>query len=375
MSYSVQDARTLAHHNVMMQYEKSQESVDHGEILSIPCLMGPVGIGKTSIARALAAELRLPLLTINCGESSDSTDVAGCLDPWAMPPEPTKRFMRFALEERLFRACHEKVFLFFDDIDKAPGLTLGALIGLFGTRRVRTYELHPDTILFAAGNRVGDDQLSNQLSESLRTRMTIIPMQATLKDFAAYAEDNPGKVHSAVLGFLHYKPEYLHKHSEDQIRFPNPRGWVEASYDMKKFGPKDRLVKTATAWETIVAMKCGEPVASDFRAWHEIVSKIDVDKLLKTGVLDHTLGADDLSMLQYAAIYAVVQELDRSGVKPAHQGLQPFVEGLSAELCVAMVTQLTKKVRDGIKTHHKDVGDLLMRPLVQQNPGQLGGTL
>ena len=88
----------------------------------------------------------------------------------------------------------------------------------------RDQRVHPHTLMMCAGNRTDDDMYANQISESLRTRATIIEMKPDVVSFSEYATKT-GKIHPMVIGFLQYKPEYLHRWIDGASRFPTPRGW------------------------------------------------------------------------------------------------------------------------------------------------------
>lgn len=372
MGYNYRETKALVQAELVEQREKAQNVARgrlHGEVLNIPIIMGPVGCGKTSVVVELAADLGLDVLGVNCGENGDPSDVAGMAVPWALERKGDKAlYMQHILNKTLYTACEKPVMLFFDDVDKMPGIVEGALIGIFGKREARDRTLHPETLLVAAGNRVQDDRLAHGLSESLRTRATTIELAATLQDFADYAHANPTKVHPSVLGYLNYKKEHLHKQQDDVIRFPTQRGWVEASSQMFKRnaydpypGPKHH------AWKTIIDLKCGDHVGSDFWAWYTIVDRVNVDKILTTGEIDVRDVTDkerEGGMFQYAATFAISQRLNTKKVVSSYTGLSSFVSSLDAEFRVSLLMQLNQSARDGIKMHFPHVGSMLLQDLI-----------
>lgn len=367
MSYNYRETHALVLMEMLEQRRKAEEKGDD-EVLNIPIILGPVGTGKTSIARSVAAEVGLDILGVNCGENGDPTDISGMAVPWSMQKDKGQGYMQWVLNKTLHEACSRGVMLFFDDIDKMPALVEGALIGIFGKREVRDRKLHPDTLILAAGNRVSDDVLAHTLSESLRTRGTVIELEATLADFNAYAEKNPSKVHPAILGYLQYRPQHLHQQREDVIRFPTQRGWVEASPLLFKYAPRAPLPSARhPAWKTILDMKCGDHIGSDFWAWYTIVSAVNLEKILLTGDLE-TKGpvpdATERIMLEYAAVFAVAQELNQKKVSSKYVGLEIFCEHLTPEMRVALLTQLSAAAREGLKQHLPRVGSLLLKDLI-----------
>lgn len=368
-------ARALAWTMVQMQLGRAVRKND--EVLNIPILLGPVGTGKTSIGRHIAGELGYAMVKINCGESADPTEVSGLPVPWRIKEEAGKPpYMEWVLNQSMHEACERPVLLFFDDIDKAQPLVEGALLGIFGERRVRDRMLHPETVIIAAGNRVENDVLARRLSESLRTRATIINIEPRLGDFeyfiAEHQRQNPDMptiVHPAVTGFLRYRPAQLHSHDPEADRFPTPRGWVEVSEYLHRYEPTDDITESKKkgpgAWQVMIGLKCGEAVAADFWSWYSIVSKIDVKKLLTQGMLTYELSKDETDFTaNYAAVFAVAQELNRRGVKKEYQGLVKYVKALDPELRVALLTQLSKTARNQVAKALPAIADVLLSDIV-----------
>lgn len=357
MAYNFAETQELVNFIAAVQQDRAKDPSEQN-VQCIPSVMGPVGCGKTALASAVSRGFGLPLLNINCGETSDATDITGFPFPTELIRTKQGDYVRWVLNQAMHLAVTQPAVVFFDDIDKIQSLVEGALIGLFGKREVKGYKLHPDTVLLAAGNRIGDDRLARTLSESLRTRMSIIEMEPTLQDFRTFAEHDPTKVHPVVLGFLAYKPKLLNSYQVDAPRFPTQRCWVEASALMHS--RKDDVM-----WEKIIQIACGAPCSRDFSAWYSVVRNIDTARILKTGEVHHTLNEKEDAMVQYAAVFAVAQELNGNGVEKSYKGLEIFLSGISPEMRVAAAAQLSKKARGQIATHFPAAGDQLLKDLIQ----------
>ncbi len=400
--YGYQEAELLVERELQLQHRLATEG--SGQVLHVPLLLGPVGGGKSAIGRGRAIHWDLTYCPINCGENSDATDVSGvplpafvrnlmsvANDPLASNArreEAADLFMEWVLNKYAALSCKQPVFLFFDDLDKAPPPVQSAMLGIAGTRMFRDRPIHPGTLLMGAGNRVEDDEYANQISESMRTRMTIIEMKPDITSFSAYAqqpsklkyeealprdkdEKSPRQIHPTVLGYLQYKGEHLHQWKEGVNRFPTPRGWWEVSRGFYSYSdPREDIFKSGRKenWKGIVARKCGSHVANDFWAWFEIISKVDVQKLLTTGKLDYTGDAKDIRMAQYAAIFAVAQALVKE-VKPSYKGLQTFIDSLQPEMRVGLVVQLPLTTRSKIASIFEDAAEVMMSDIVKTSKG------
>lgn len=377
-------AQKRVYENLKIQAKLAQSG--DSEVLNTPCLMAGVGGGKSSMARGAAEHFSLPLRAINNGENSDPTDMSGVPVPWAIrnmaangteqeKKEANGAYMEWVLNRYAHEACEEGVFLFLDDIDKAPPPIQGALLGIIGNRKFRDRSVHPNTLIMAAGNRTSDDIYAHQISESLKTRLTIIEMDPDVLSFCDYGLKT-GRIHEMVCGFLQYKPEYLHKWMEGVNRFPTPRGWREVSVhfennpdpfaDVLHTGSKDN-------WRIIVGEKCGDSVSKDFWAWFKIIRKVDTIKVLKTGTIDAVSGDDgkpaDKRMAEFATIFAVAQELNVRGVKKEYVGLNTLFDnankhGISKEMRVALAVQLKREVRLDIAKNFTKAADQMMEVLV-----------
>jgi len=332
-----------------------------------------VGGGKTSIARGFAIEFGLQLCAINSGENSDATDLSGVPVPSRIVSKEDKiPYMQWVLNRYAATACSEPVFLFFDDLDKAPPPVQSALLGITATRMFRDQKIHPGTLIMGAGNRIDDDINANEISESLRTRMTIIEMSPDVISFSNYGVSS-GEIHPAVIGYLQYKPEHLYKHETGVNRFPCPRGWWEVSQQFRLFPDAEEDLFSNGAkdnWKGIVDRKCGSHIGNDFWAWYQVISKVDIKGIL-SGSSRLQQGSDnDRRMSQFAAIFAISQELNLRGVKAEYIGLPTFVTDLDPEMRVAFVVQISQKVRVSISTMFPAAANTMMAQIVQSQNGK-----
>ncbi len=380
--------------NLIIQEELAQRG--GREVLNVPIVVGPTGGGKTAMAEEEAHTFGLPLRAINNGENSDPCDVSGVPVPSMIRKlmaegtngekvEAGGEYMAWILNQYAAESCARGVFLFFDDIDKAPPPVQGALLGILGNRYFRDKAIHKDTLIMGAGNRVEDDMYANQISESLRTRATLIEMMPDVRSFIEYGVAT-GRIHPIVLGFLQYKPEYLHKWMDGVSRFPTPRGWREVTVHLEMFpdpfedvfgnGSKDN-------WRQIVSEKCGTPVSKDFWGWFKIIRQINVKDLLETGKINKVMLVDDNKapvdkrMSQYAAVFAIASELNSHGVKKAYIGLNEIFDadnkdGIEKEMRIALAVQLSRSVRNEVgKLFPKAANEMMSQIIPLDRPKKM----
>lgn len=367
MKYTHAQANFLFNREIDMQ----REAVRAGDkqALNVPLLMGPTGIGKTTIAKDAAKRMGLKFFSINCGENADASDIMGI----PQTRGDSELYTRWVLNKIAHMACVSPVFLLMDDIDKAPDVVQGALLSVTANRTFRDQNIHPDTIIACAGNGTSDDILANELCESLRTRVTVINMHPDLTTYTNHGRET-GTVHETILGYLQFRPEHLHLHKNDCPRFPTPRGWTEASKQMFKYpDPKEDIFKNKTNsnWKTIVSLKCGDMVANDFWAWHEIISAIDINALLTKGTFEQGSDHAERRMKQFASVFAVANHLNSKGVDPSYKGLASWIGEIDPELRVALVIQLKTAVRTKIGVVFPSVADAMAADLMSSTDGTM----
>jgi hypothetical protein len=308
--------------------------------------MGPVGIGKTAVVREVAENWKLPVLELHIGEAADPSDITGI-------PVPQDNKILWLLSEMMMGACSTPTMLFLDEIDKGQPAIQNGVLSLVGKRSIRGHVLHPDTLIVCAGNRLQDDEFSNQLSAAMKSRVTIIQVEPNLKAFGEWGRDT-NNIHPLVLGYLQYRPEHLHKVSAETPRFPTPRSWKEVSDQLQ--------VEKEQLYAVIVGEKVGHAVGNDFLGWYEIVRKVDISRLLEEGIIDGV--GMDAHALQYAAVFALCNKLNTTRIKPAMTGLPIFLELLSPEMQVAFLMQLQVSKRAEIASVFPGTATKIMNNLI-----------
>jgi hypothetical protein len=242
------------------------------------------------------------------------------------------------------------------------------MLSIMGNRQVRSYRLHTETVICAAGNRPEDDVLARALSESMRTRMTTMELKPDLETWSAWGLETD-TIPAEIIGFLRSKPSAFVGKSGDTSRFPTPRGWAEVAVDFK--GTPDPLTDILgdprrPAWRTFVSLRCGEPTAASFWAWYSIVRLIDVAELLATGRIVQSSASKtaDPVLQTHAAIFAITDWLRINAAKPAHKGIEVFVENLEAEYRVVFFISLTSKAKKQMEKHFPKALALCAQALV-----------
>lgn len=183
-------------------------------------LWGPPGIGKSDMIYQIAQELGIGVVDKRLSQS-DPTELKGY--PW---PDQKKKVMTFFRDEEL--PTEGAGILFLDEMNSAPQATQAAAYQLILNRRLGTYELPPDWIVVAAGNRSTDRSVVHAQPAALSNRFVHIDLVPDVEDWVDWAEKNG--VSDATRGYMRYRPSNLFtdKIEVGMRSFPTPRSWVFA---------------------------------------------------------------------------------------------------------------------------------------------------
>lgn len=181
-----------------------------------------------------------------------------------------------------------KGVLFLDEINSAAQATQAAAYQLILDRKLGDYTLPDAWALVAAGNRMSDRAIVNQMSTALRNRFVHIEFDVNVDDWCDWALRN--KVHVSVLGFIRFRPMLLNefemrnksKEERDRVNnlkdvdaFATPRSWEFLSKIMDNSPPEGIELEL---YRGVV----GEGPAAEFIAYLKYYRQLpDLDQVLK----------------------------------------------------------------------------------------------
>lgn len=365
---------------------------------NVPGVFGPPGIGKSELGEEASIQMETTFYPTNTGDNGDPTDATGTpvplgviqdrtlIVPEISQTESIEAYVRDALgrreaEEKVERivwalnkgaymACTAPTLMLWDDFDKASDVVMKSLIGLFGTRSFRDYQLHPLSLLMCAGNRVGDDILAGEISQSILGRVSIIEMEADIDDFENYAAQS-GEIDLDVMGFLKANPDMLYQPPQEGAwANPAPRSWWMVSKHFDHLGPEPSDPKKKIAWKAkrsrIIERKCGTGMKNSWAAWENILSKIDVPQILASGPLPLPAGESERAF-RYACVFATTRHIHNNSPSKTWVGLESFVDSLEDEFKLAFLVQLPSKRRSELVKLFKGLGSKLIGNLINTN--------
>jgi len=269
--------------------------------------------------------------------------------------------------------------MFFDEMNQAPQIVLGAALSLVLNGKIGSYILPENWIVVAAGNREIDlgDAPPTPMSSALSNRFAHINYAPTVEGWIKWALTRE-EINPDIIAFLKHKPEYFHKLDDEDSdeSWPSPRSWHLASeeeYDERgRSWDKTRISKDI--WDEIYVPRVGAQAAAAFGAYlalKTVYNERDVEGVYKNGAKAKRLPKRaDESYAASASIasYKAGQKLTEKEVKNLTEFLSsiPEIEKRTPIMSQAKDfhpelkedPKLSKTWWDGIKVWHTDLKKL-----------------
>ena len=133
-------------------------------------IQGHMGTGKSSLLNALAAELpdHIP-----CYFDCTTKDLGDITIPNIAKMDDGTGYVTYLTNEELGAHNHKPVLIDVDEYGKANPAVKNALLRLLLERKIGSYTLHPDSIIFATTN-LGAEGVGDLLPPHARNRVTVI---------------------------------------------------------------------------------------------------------------------------------------------------------------------------------------------------------
>lgn len=170
----------------------------------------------------------------------------------------------------------ELVYLFFDEMDRAPASVKNAALQIVLDRRIGEHVLPDSVRIFAAGNGETDKGFAGSMGTALNNRFAHIAMESDVESWCAHADKmnwNP-----AIVAFLRMRggeSGIFHElaPSRDQKAYPTARAWERVHH---------ALIDCPKGLEfNVVASLIGDAVAGEFVAFLDMFGKLpDLNQII-----------------------------------------------------------------------------------------------
>ena len=224
-------------------------------------LQGDIGNGKSSTLNTLAQEL--PTHTA-CYFDCTTKDLGDITIPNIAKLDDGTGYVTYLTNEELGAHHNKPIILMIDEFGKANPAVKNALLRLMLERKIGSYSLHPDSIVYATTNK-GSEGVGDLLPPHARNRLTVVQVRKT--DHITLIEHGINNDwDSTILGWLKDNPHllasfeevkdpdenpYIFHPKQQRAAFVTPRS-LEASSDILKQRERmDDVTLTAALMGTI----------------------------------------------------------------------------------------------------------------------------
>ena len=302
-------------HEITMA-EANEFTLDYLQAGLVPHLISSPGVGKSSLAREIAKENNLLLIDVRLSQA-DPTDLNGF--PFILD-KTAKRVKAGYVPMDIFPVEGDELpinpktgeqyagwLLLLDEFNSAPRAVQAAAYKLVLDRMVGMHKLHKACACMAAGNRIDDHAIVNELSTALQSRLVHLVIKVCQKTWDIWAVKNG--IDHRVRSYINFESKMLHNFSptHNDLTYPCPRTWEFLSKVVSNWArrgvndiPKRKL--------PVLAGIVGDAAARNFMTYTQVYDKIPTfDQIMADP--DNVPFGDDPSM-QYALSGMLADKMD-----------------------------------------------------------------
>ncbi len=303
-----------------------------------PLLLSSPGMGKSSLVHQIARDYRLKILDLRLSQCTPE-DLQGY--PMRNGDKATfTPFDVFPLEgDALPEGC-EGWLLFLDELTSATKPVQAAAYKLILDRMVGSFRLHPNVAIVAAGNKMTDRAVVNQMSTALQSRLIHYELEVSAKEWIEHAIG--AGFDYRITSFIGYMPSKLMDFRPDHQdkTFPCPRTWEFLSRLIK-----DQYVSAEIAPR--IAGTIGAGVAVEFITFAQEFDRIP--KLRDITADPRATEVPKESSTKYATVSMMIENFDHRNLDAIIAYVSRFDIEFQVIFCRGAATK-DKTIRD---THQK----------------------
>lgn len=257
-------------------------------------IWGQPGIGKSEIVAAVALMQQRPLIDIRL-PLMEPTDIRGIpyladikvtdskgnvvKDDHGVPI--TEKEFRWSTPSDLPTDEMSRALVFFDEMSAAPPSVQAATYQIILNRRIGDYELPPEAVIIAAGNRVKDKGVAYNMPMPLANRFSHLTLEVDPDDWIEWAIDN--RVHKDIVGYIGFQPGDLNgfNPSNEGYAFATPRSWVFVDQLIQDMDDEGKKVDTTLASDVLgdlVKGTVGEGIGTKFMVYRTSAAELPTAK-------------------------------------------------------------------------------------------------
>lgn len=235
-------------------------------------VQGHMGTGKSTLLKTLSAELpdHMP-----CYFDCTTKDLGDITIPDISKLDNGTGYVTYLTNEELGAHSDKPIILMVDEYGKANPAVKNALLRLMLERKIGSYSLHPDSIIFATTN-LGAEGVGDLLPPHARNRMTVVTSRKPTNiewiewgvvnsidpTLLSWVKDNPQVMHSFEEVRDPEQNPYIYHPQQQRAAFITPRS-LEAASDWLK----QRAVLDEQTMKSVLIGTMGERGALDMMAY------------------------------------------------------------------------------------------------------------
>jgi hypothetical protein len=258
------------------------------------------GVGKSMVVYQYAKSIGLPVVERRASQMSEG-DLLGL-------PKMKGDSTQWQIPDWLKLACDNAVVLFVDEIDRATPEVRQGFFELTDSRKIAGWNLHPDTLIFAAinGGEHASQYQVGEMDPAESDRWTTFDLEPTTEDWLTWATD---VCHPMVVTFIRENHKHL-EHAQGEFEpgkiYPSRRSWHRLSEALQIAEKKNKVLCDAGApsplLSHLVNAFCGLEASVAFMDYVKNQEKmLSAADIVKLGLIDKTKAfniADHTNMIE-----------------------------------------------------------------------------
>ena len=276
-------------------------------------LQGDMGTGKSSMLYDIAKQTGFKPIYFDC----TTKDLGDMMIP-SLSSIEEDGCVRMIPNEELGVHLDEPVVVNIDEFGKANPSVKNGMLRLMLERKIGSYELHPDSIIFATTNK-GSEGVGDMLPPHARNRLTVVQTRKTdHMDWIEWGINN--EIDATLLGWVKDNPQlmasfedvkdpdenpYIFHPKQQRLSFVTPRSLHAASDILKQRGAFDDQTLTSLLMGTI-----GDRGAMDLMSFVKLADQLPSLQSIKDTPKDAKVpdSAAAICMVVYRTLAALEKE-------------------------------------------------------------------
>lgn len=330
-------------------------------------MRGPTGIGKSHVARGIAANLELPFIDVR-GSTMDESDM-GIPDL-----ETSKEVGAYTkmLPSWYVRACKEPVVLMLDELNRSMPSVMQAFFQVVLDRELgngpdgEAHRLHPETRVIAAVNH-GTEYDVNDMDPALLRRFWVCDLQPKSEDWIDWASTNG--IDNVMIEFIRQEPAHWRvdpSSVEPGTVTPTPASWHRLDEALKYCGWDATNFAGKSTPDGFYSLALGLVGAEAAIAFTNFVKNYEM-VITAEDVLNGEVTAEELKDQEAGDLNNVIDKLaehckENNWTMKQADRVAAFGKGLGGELMVQLWNRISSSNNlPNIQKLHKKMGSEVVK--------------